>query len=191
MYFFLENKHILSQQMLLQFSHLRSMVTLCKQVIYLVKNMSKFLNWFNAIVIIISIQWAMTNAILKVNFIFIFWSSTSKIILEVNWSEVPQYCPALCNPMDCSLSGSSVHEIFQARILERVAISFSSGSSQPRDRTQVSRIVGRCFYHLRHQLPRARVGSENGELLFSGYGVSVWEDEKVLELDNSDGCWTM
>ena len=35
-------------------------------------------------------------------------------------------------------------------------------------------------------LPRAPVGSENGELLFSGYGVSVWEDEKVLELDNSD-----
>ena len=51
----------------------------------------------------------------------------------------------LCNPMDCSLPGSSVHGIFQARILEWVAISFSWGSSQPRDRTQVSCIVGRCF----------------------------------------------
>ena len=47
--------------------------------------------------------------------------------------------------MDCSPLGSSVHRILQARILEWVAISFSRGSSQPRDRTQVSRIAGRCF----------------------------------------------
>ena len=60
-------------------------------------------------------------------------------------SEVTQSCPTLCNPMDCSLSGSSVHGIFQVRILEWVVISFSRGSSQPRDRIQVSRIVGRCF----------------------------------------------
>ena len=51
----------------------------------------------------------------------------------------------LCNPMDCSLSGSSVHGIFQARILEWIAISFTRGSSWPRNRTQVSSIVGRCF----------------------------------------------
>ena len=60
-------------------------------------------------------------------------------------SEVSQSCLTLCNPMDCSPPGSSVHGIFQARILERVAISFSRGSSQPRDRTQVSHIAGRCF----------------------------------------------
>ena len=47
--------------------------------------------------------------------------------------------------MDCSLSGSSVQGILQARVLEWVAISFSSGSSQPRDRTRVSRIPGRHF----------------------------------------------
>ena len=41
-------------------------------------------------------------------------------------SEVAQSCPTLRDPMDCSLGGSSVHGIFQARILERVAISFSS-----------------------------------------------------------------
>ena len=46
--------------------------------------------------------------------------------------------------MDCSLPGSSVHGIFQARILEWVAISFSR-SSQPRDWTQVSHIIGRRF----------------------------------------------
>ena len=51
----------------------------------------------------------------------------------VSESEVAQSCPALCHPMDCSLPGSSVHEIFQARILERVAISFSRRSSEPRD----------------------------------------------------------
>ena len=48
-------------------------------------------------------------------------------------SEVAQSCPTLCDPVDCSLPGSSVHGIFQARILEWVAISFSRGSSQPRD----------------------------------------------------------
>ena len=45
--------------------------------------------------------------------------------------------------MDCSLPGSSVHGILQARILEWAAISFSKGSSQPRDQTRVSCIAGR------------------------------------------------
>ena len=70
-------------------------------------------------------------------------------------SEVAQLCPTLCNPMDCSLPDSSVHGIFQARVLEWVAISFSKGSSQPRDQTQVSHIVGRrpgevilCIIHI-------------------------------------------
>ena len=49
----------------------------------------------------------------------------------------------LCDPMDCSLPGSSIHGIFQARVLEWVAISFSRGSSQPRDQTQVSCTAGR------------------------------------------------
>jgi len=47
--------------------------------------------------------------------------------------------------MDCSLSGSSVHGILQARILEWVAIPFYSGSSPPRDQSQVSLIAGRFF----------------------------------------------
>ena len=59
--------------------------------------------------------------------------------------KVAQSCPTLCDPMDCSLPHSSVHGIFQARVLEWVAISFSRGSSRPRDRTQISGIVGRCF----------------------------------------------
>ena len=53
--------------------------------------------------------------------------------------------------MNSSPSGSSVHGILQARILEWLAVPFSRGSSQPRDWTQVFRIAGRFFYHLRHQ----------------------------------------
>ena len=57
-----------------------------------------------------------------------------------------QSCPTLCYPVDCSsLPGSSIHGIFQARILEWVAISFSRRSSLPRDWTEVSCIVGRRF----------------------------------------------
>ena len=59
-------------------------------------------------------------------------------------SEVTQSCPTLCDLMDCSLPGSSVHGIFQARILEWVAIS-PSRRSPPRDWTQISCIVGRHF----------------------------------------------
>ena len=60
-------------------------------------------------------------------------------------SEVTQSCPTLCNPMECSLPGSSFHGFFQAIVLEWIAISFSRGSSQARDRTRVSHIVDRCF----------------------------------------------
>ena len=60
-------------------------------------------------------------------------------------TKVTQLYPTLCDPMDCSPPGSSIHWILQARILEWVAISFSRGSSQPRDRTQVSRIAGVGF----------------------------------------------
>ena len=54
-------------------------------------------------------------------------------------------CPALCARKNCSPPGSPDHGIFQARILEWIAISFSKRSSQPRDWTGVSRIVGRHF----------------------------------------------
>ena len=58
---------------------------------------------------------------------------------------VTQSCPILCNPMDCSPPGCSVHEILQARILPWVAISFPRGSSQPRNQTWASCIAGRFF----------------------------------------------
>ena len=62
------------------------------------------------------------------------------------WS-VAKSCPILCDPMDCSLPGSPVHGVFQARILEWVVISSSRGSSQPRDQTCIC-CIGRWIpYH--------------------------------------------
>ena len=57
-----------------------------------------------------------------------------------------QLCPTLCNPMDHSLPGSSVHGIIPARMLEWVAIFSSRGSSQRRDWTCISCIAGRIFF---------------------------------------------
>ena len=64
------------------------------------------------------------------------------------WFVHAQLCPTLCDPTDCSLPGSSVHGIIQARILEWVAMPSSKGSSGLRDQTQ-------CLFHLLHW----RVGS--------------------------------
>ena len=75
------------------------------------------------------------------------WKYLSNLLggAHSEWSEVAQSCLTLCNPVDCSLPGFSIHGIFQARILEWVTISFSRGSSRPRDRTWVSCIGGRHF----------------------------------------------
>ena len=59
--------------------------------------------------------------------------------------EVTQSCPTLCNPLDSSPPGFSVHGILHPRILECTAISFFRESSQSRDRTQVSCIADRSF----------------------------------------------
>ena len=79
----------------------------------------------------------------------IFFSSlvgTSRFLLKCMLCVlVAQLCPTLCNPMNCSPPGLSVHGIFQARILEWIAIPFSRGISQPRDRTLVSCLAGRFF----------------------------------------------
>ena len=64
---------------------------------------------------------------------------------EEKESEVAQWCRTLHSSMDCSLPGSSIHGIFRTRILEWVVISFSRGSSQPRDRTWVFHIAGKLF----------------------------------------------
>ena len=75
----------------------------------------------------------------NVSLILALWRTKCVCVL------VAQLCPTLCDPMDCSPPGFFVHGILQARILEWVAISFSRGSSWPRDQTQVSCFAGRFF----------------------------------------------
>ena len=66
------------------------------------------------------------------------------------WGLAAKSCPLFCDPVDCNPPGSSVHGITQARILEWVAISLSSVSSQPRDQTCVSCVGRQVLYHLSH-----------------------------------------
>ena len=73
--------------------------------------------------------------------VFFFHGKTFSAVIE----PIIQLCPTLCDPMDRSLPGFSIHGIFQASVLEWVVISFSRGSSQPRDQTRVSCIAGRRF----------------------------------------------
>ena len=75
-------------------------------------------------------------------------------------SEITQLCPTLCNHMNCNLPGSCIHGIFHTGGLEWVAISFFRGSSQPRDRTHVSHIAGRCFTVWATREPLVEVGEE-------------------------------
>ena len=83
-----------------------------------------------------------------------------------------QSCPTLCNPLDCSPPGSSVHAILQARILEWVSMPFSRGSSQPRDQTHLSYVscIGRwVLNHQRH------LGSPKNKIL-----RVIWSHYKQL-----------
>ena len=86
---------------------------------------------------------------------------------------VVQSCLTLCNPMDYSLPGSSVHGISQARILEWVAIPFSRGSPQPRDWTWVSCIAGWFFTIWASHGQRSLVG-------YSPWGHRVGHDWAIL-----------
>ena len=80
-------------------------------------------------------------------YLFIFKVGHQKLELKISVRAAPvacalQSCLTLCDPIDCSLSGSSVHGILQARILEWIAIPSSRGSSEPRDQTCIS-----CLLH--------------------------------------------
>ena len=79
---------------------------------------------------------------------------TSKIFLSISLcAQSLQLCPNLCDPMDCSSLGSSVHGILQARILKWVAMPLSRESSRPRDRTWFSYVscIGKwVLYRSRH-----------------------------------------
>ena len=95
----------------------------------------------------LNIQSEMTSPLLFSTSVpcFFFQSVSTTYLFYYVWKVkalVAQSCLTLYEPMDCSPPGFPVHRVFQARILEWVAIPFSKGSSQPRDRTWVSCIAG-------------------------------------------------
>ena len=98
-------------------------------------------------------------------------------------SEVAQLYPTFCDPMDCSPPGFSIHGIFQAWVLEWVAISFSRGSSQPRNWTWVSSIAGRRFtiWAGDYVLMRSWGWSHDGITAFTG------RDQRISSLSTSHG----
>ena len=107
---------------------------------------------------------------------------------------VVQSCPPFWEPMDCSTSGSSVHGVFQERILQWVAIPFSKGSSWLRDRTQVSCIAGRLFTVWATREPWELTSTPR-----HGNAWALWPREwsgrrtisqEILQLDLSCGFWT-
>ena len=111
-------------------------------------------------------------------------------VLEI----VVQLCPTL-QPMDCSLTGSSVHGILQARILEWVALPFSRESSQPRDKTQVSCIAGRLLTVWAHGNP----GCIRELPIIIASATKWWNNEDISQNKkpcnkrqlNSNSQWTL
>ena len=102
-----------------------------------------------------------------------------------------QLCPALCDPMDCSLPNSSVRGILQARILEQVAIPFSRGSSRPRNQTQVSCTAGQ--FSTVWATREAHISTELSYTLFNAsikFGVSHRQhNSEVLSSDKEESPW--
>ena len=90
-------------------------------------------------------QWRSIEDVSLTSYCFYFSASVIGCINSEKESEVAQLCPTLCDPIGCSLPGSSVHGIFQAKILEWLAIPFSRGSSWARDWTMISCVAGRLF----------------------------------------------
>ena len=83
------------------------------------------------------------------------WTINTHMYLLLHWPcdhvKLLSHVWLFCDPMDCNLPGSSVYGILQARVPEWVAISFSRGSSWPREQTWVSHIARKMLYSLSHQ----------------------------------------
>ena len=114
---------------------LGSLVYCCGQTCVIVGALWIFIEWMK---LIQGEMCSMEEVSLISRFQCIFFLKVKKVF-------VAQLCPILCDPINCSPPGSSVHGILQARILEWVAIPFSRGSFRPRDQTLVSHIAGRFF----------------------------------------------
>ena len=91
-------------------------------------------------ILMIDIYYILIDENKHLKYLFITFNNS---VIFINCMLVMQLCLILCDPMDCSLPGSPVHGILQARILEWVAIYFSRGSSRPWDWTRVPCIVDR------------------------------------------------
>ena len=114
-----------------------------------------------------------------------YWCSPS------HGGSVAQLYLTLRNPIDCSPPGSSVHGIFQARVLELESIPFSRGSSQPRDRNRVSRIAGRCFtiWATREALHQSRIkAKKHSRETVPGWESSLWSQE-WLYVQRAESQW--
>ena len=100
-----------------------------------------------------------------------------------------QSCPTLCDLLDCSPPGSSVHGILQASILERVAISSCRGSSQPRDRTCASYVscIGRWFFTTNATWEALCISEELANLSGEGNGTPL--QYSCLENPMGGGAW--
>ena len=97
------------------------------------------------------------------------WDCLGKLSHKVkSESEIAQSYLTLCDPVDCSLPGSSVHGILQARVLEWVAISFCRKPSRPRDWTRVSCIAGRWFtLWATREAPNCPIGEQYSNKAFT------------------------
>ena len=106
------------------------------------------------------------------------------------FSSVAQSCQTLCNSMDCSQPGSSVHGIFQIRIGEWIVISFFRWSSRPRNQTQISHIAGRLFtIWVTREVLMTICGESNRSTSLANLGhhrrevKSKWEKERYTHLN--------
>ena len=114
---------------------------------------------------------------------FIRASSSSWALILVLCAKSLQSCTILCNPMDYSLPDCSVHGIFQARVLEWVAISFSRGFFWPRDWTQVSCIGSPVLLPL--ALPGNPLHSSSSVKVLTAL-ISFWTSHPLLLLSESE-----
>ena len=112
----------------------------------------------------------------KIHFLFQWYIVIANICICVCVCLVTQLCPTLCDPTDCSLPGSSVNGILQARILGWVAFPFSGGFSQPKDWTQVSRTAGGFLSQLSHQ------GSPHICIIIYKSGQILWPPDANCQL---------
>ena len=128
-----------------------------------------------------------------------YYRAASPLIHFTYIAQSFQSCPTLCDPMDYSPLGPSIHGILQARILEWVVIPFSRVSLQPKDWTQVSRIAGRFFtiwaYSLEKTLMLRKIeGKIKRELQRMRWLDSITDSmdvnlRKVQDIVKNRGAW--